>query len=79
MADYSTLLTGPSTYNGFGMFSTPAATSAPASFSGFASTAGGAMSLAGSIASAIGAYYSASAVKDNLKHQAKMAEINARV
>lgn len=80
MTDYSTLLTGPSTFNGFGMFSTPTApVSTEPTFSGFASTAGGAMSIAGSIASAIGAYYSASAVKDNLKHQAKMAEINARV
>lgn len=81
--DYSTLLTGPSTYNGMGMFGgAPAASAVPAaapSFSGFASSAGGAMSIAGSIASAIGSYYSAQAAKDNLKHQAKMAEINARV
>jgi hypothetical protein len=60
------------------------AASAPASLSGgsfmdFAGSAGGAMSIAGAVSSAVGAYYSARSTKNSLKHQARMAEINAQI
>lgn len=71
----STMLTGPSTYNGMGV--SPAAAS-PA-FSDFLGTPGGAMSVVGAIGSAISSYYSAQLAKNSIKHQARMGEINARV
>jgi hypothetical protein len=60
------------------------AASAPASLSGgsfmdFTGGAGGAMSIAGAVSSAVGAYYSARSAKNSLKHQARMAEINAQI
>lgn len=74
-----TLLTGQDLG---GILGAPA--SAPAgpsfgSFMNFASTPGGAMSIAGALSSAVGAFYSASAAKSSLKHQARMAEINAQI
>ena len=68
----STLLVGPNTGNLMG--AAPAA--APAGLSG---SAGGAMSIAGAVSSAVGAYYSARSAKNSLKHQARMAEINAQI
>lgn len=40
---------------------------------------GGVLAISGAINSAIGSYYSTSLQKINLKHQAAMAEINARI
>ena len=76
----STLLVGANTSNAMGA----TAASAPASLSGgafmdFAGSAGGAMSIAGAVSSAVGAYYSARSAKNSLKHQARMAEINAQI
>lgn len=76
----STLLVGANTSNVMGA----TAASAPASLSGgafmdFAGSAGGAMSIAGAVSSAVGAYYSARSAKNGLKHQARMAEINAQI
>lgn len=76
----STLLVGANTSNVMGA----TAASAPASLSGgafmdFAGSAGGAMSIAGAVSSAVGAYYSARSAKNSLKHQARMAEINAQI
>lgn len=76
----STLLVGANTSNAMGA----TAASAPASLSGgafmdFAGGAGGAMSIAGAVSSAVGAYYSARSAKNSLKHQARMAEINAQI
>ena len=76
----STLLVGANTSNVMGA----TAASAPASLSGgafmdFAGGAGGAMSIAGAVSSAVGAYYSARSAKNSLKHQARMAEINAQI
>lgn len=76
----STLLVGANTSNAMGA----TAASAPASLSGgafmdFAGSAGGAMSIAGAVSSAVGAYYSARSAKNGLKHQARMAEINAQI
>ena len=74
-----TLLVGPNTGNLMG--AAPAA--APAGLSGGAFSqiggAGGAMSIAGAVSSAVGAYYSARSAKNSLKHQARMAEINAQI
>src|SRR5574337_356861 len=71
-----TLLTGDSTYNGMGALpvSSSAAPSAPASF-GFGTT----LSAVGAITSAISSYYSAQAASNALRHQARMAKINAQV
>lgn len=76
----STLLVGANTSN----VMVATAASAPASLSGgsfmdFAGSAGGAMSIAGAVSSAVGAYYSARSAKNSLKHQARMAEINAQI
>ena len=76
----STLLVGANTSNVMGA----TAASAPASLSGgsfmdFAGSAGGAMSIAGAVSSAVGAYYSARSAKNSIKHQARMAEINAQI
>lgn len=76
----STLLVGANTSNVMGATAPPA----PASLSGgsfmdFAGSAGGAMSIAGAVSSAVGAYYSARSAKNSLKHQARMAEINAQI
>ena len=74
-----TLLVGPNTGNLMG--AAPAA--APAGLSGGAFSqiggAGGAMSVAGAVSSAVGAYCSARSAKNSLKHQTRMAEINAQI
>lgn len=63
-----TMLTGPA----------PAATSGGGLFSAVGGL-GGVLSIGGAISSAIGSYYSARMAKNSLKHQSKMAQINARV
>lgn len=51
----------------------------PPSLLDFFSTPGGTMMGAGAVSSAVGAYYSARSAKNSLKHQARMAEINAQI
>lgn len=70
----STLLVGANTSNVMGA----AAASAPASLSGgsfmdFAGSAGGAMSIAGAVSSAVGAWYGAKSAKSAASHAAAMA------
>lgn len=72
-----TLLAGPNTYNGMGALGAAPAPATATPTSGF--SAGMGMSVVGAITSAIGSYYSAQSAKNTLKHQSKMAEINARI
>lgn len=74
-----TLLTGPNTGNLMGATTAPASSLSSGSFSSYAGTAGGVLSISGAVSSAIGAYYSAQSAKNTLKHQAAMGKINAQV
>lgn len=70
----ATLLAGPNTSNLMGLSPSPAPSSlSGGSFMSFASTPGGAMSIAGAVTSAVGAWYGAQSAKSAAKHAAAMA------
>lgn len=71
------LLAGPTTYNLMGEMPATVAPAAPAASTpgSFGMTA----AIAGGVMSAVGAFYSAQSAKSNLRFQADMADLNARM